>query len=148
MGSVADAVLSAGGDVIGVIPDALTQREQAHLRLSQILLVPSLHERKRAMFDLSDAFVALPGGIGTMEQFVEVLSWATFGIHAKPIGLLNVNGYFDPMLRFLDRMVSDRFLGAAERSAILVETVAERLLDRLGTARPKVFEVVLTEAQI
>lgn len=135
MGVLADAALAAGGLVVGVLPRALDRKEIAHARLSELLVVDSMHERKAQMADRSDAFVALPGGIGTLEEWFEVLTWSQLGLHAKPCGLLDVDGYFAPLLALLDRAVSERFVTPEHRSMIVVEDDAERLLDALASWR-------------
>jgi hypothetical protein len=132
MGVLADAVLQAGGEVIGVIPQALVDRELAHPGLTDLRIVASMHERKALMADLSDAFAALPGGYGTADEFFEMLTWAQLGIHHKPIGLLNSAGFFDPLLAWIDRAVADGFIRPAHRQLVRVETEAERLLERLA----------------
>jgi uncharacterized protein (TIGR00730 family) len=131
MGAIADAVLKAGGAVFGVIPESLQRREIAHLDLTELHVVPSMHARKLLMSDLSDAFVALPGGIGTLEELFEVWTWAQLGLHAKPVALLNLRGFYDPLLQFLDQVVSRGFMPAAHRDTLIVESQAEALLDRL-----------------
>ena len=136
MRTIADAVLGAGGDVTGVIPEALRTREIAHTDLDDLRIVPSMHDRKALMSDLADAFLALPGGAGTLEEFFEVWTWAQLGIHRKPCGLLNVGGYFDGLLTFLDHAVQERFLRLEHRAMVLVDDNAERLLHRLETFRP------------
>ena len=132
MGAIADAVLSAGGSVIGVIPHALAVREIAHQRLTRLHVVGSMHERKAMMADLSDAFVALPGGFGTYEEFFEAVTWTQLGVHKKPCGLLNVAGFYDPLVQFLDNAVSQQFVRQQHRSTILVDTHPGRLIDQLG----------------
>lgn len=131
MGTVADAALAAGGEVIGVIPATLVQRELAHEGLSALHVVGSMHERKALMADLSDAFVAMPGGYGTLDEFFEVLTWAQLDLHRKPSGLLNVEGYFDHLLRFLDRAVDEGLLQARNRGMFVVGTDPSALLDGL-----------------
>ena len=139
MGAVADAVLAGGGEAIGVIPQALVRKEVAHAGLTQLEIVGSMHERKQRMADLAGGFVALPGGMGTLEEIFEVLTWAQLGMHAKPCGLLNVGGYFDPLLEFLDRAVAERFVRQAHRAMILVEETPAALLDRVeGYEAPRV----------
>lgn len=130
MGVVADAVLERGGHVIGVIPHALMAREVGHRGLPDLRIVESMHERKALMADLADAFIALPGGIGTLEEFFEVLTWTQLGMHAKPCGLLNVDGFYDHLLAFLDHGVEQRFLRQEHRDMVLVETRPAALLDR------------------
>jgi uncharacterized protein (TIGR00730 family) len=136
MGILADAALAAGGEVIGVIPQSLADREVAHHGLGELRIVETMHERKAAMADLADAFIALPGGFGTLDEFFEILTWAQLGIHAKPCGLLNVESYFDSLLDFLDRAVDDQLLKLAHRRLILVENDPRELLARLEQATP------------
>jgi uncharacterized protein (TIGR00730 family) len=131
MGAVADAALEAGGRVIGVIPQSLVDREVAHPGLSDLRVVESMHERKAVMAELSDAFVALPGGVGTLEELFEVYTWNQLGLHAKPLGLFNVRGYFDGLVRFLDHAVAERFVTAQHRSMLLVGEELGALLDGL-----------------
>jgi hypothetical protein len=135
MREVADAALAAGGDVTGVIPEALRAREVAHTSLPDLRIVESMHERKALMADLSDAFVAIPGGAGTLEEFFEVWTWAQLGIHQKPCGLLNVAGYFDGLLAFLDHAVAEAFLRHEHRAMVLVDDDPEHLLQRFEEYR-------------
>ena len=128
MGALADAALAAGGSVVGVMPKALVDREVSHSNLTQLHVVGSMHERKARMADLAEAFIALPGGFGTIEELFEILTWAQLGLHQKPIGLLNVEGYFDPLLSFVDRAVEERFLHAAHRGLVFDETTPEGVL--------------------
>jgi len=131
MGVVADAALQAGGEVIGVIPEKLFQKEGvAHAHLSKLHVVDSMHERKALMAELADAFIALPGGLGTIEEFFEVLTWAQLGIHWKPCGLLDVCHYYDKLLEFLDDAVAQRFVKAEHRSMVLVAETPEMLLQQ------------------
>ena len=130
MGVIADAVLERGGHVTGVIPDALVSQEVAHRGLSDLRVVQSMHERKATMADLSDAFIAMPGGIGTMEEFFEVLSWAQLGLHNKPCGLLNIGGYYDHLIRFMNHAVDQEFLKPKHRALLIVEKEPTGLLDR------------------
>lgn len=137
MGAVADAALAAGGEVIGVIPQALVDREVAHHGVTKLHVTTSMHERKAMMADLSDAFVSLPGGIGTMEELFEVWTWAQLGYHAKPCALLNIGGYYDGLITFLDSMVTGGFLKDEHRSMLIeVDAVAD-LLDRLADHVPE-----------
>ncbi len=136
MGTLADAALAAGGKVIGVIPAALADRELAHEDLTGLEVVASMHERKARMSALADGFIALPGGIGTLEELFEVWTWSQLGIHPKPCGLLNVAGYYDPLLAFLDRMTGERFLSPGHRALAVVDEEIERLLDRLAAYQP------------
>jgi uncharacterized protein (TIGR00730 family) len=135
MGAVADATLAAGGRVIGVIPRSLEEKELAHPGLTELRVVGSMHERKAMMADLSDAFLALPGGIGTLEELFETWTWGQLGLHAKPCGLLNVAGFFDPLLTFVDHMVDERFVASSHRDLLLVESDAEHLIERLAAHR-------------
>ena len=132
MGATADAALSAGGSVIGIIPLSLAQKEVAHQGLTELRIVRSMHERKAQMSDLSDCFLGLPGGFGTLEEFFEVLTWAQIGIHGKPCGLLNVSGYYDPLLAFADQAVAERFVRPDHRALILTDTDPAALLDRMA----------------
>jgi len=130
MAAVANTVLNCGGRVTGVIPEALVHKEVAHYGLSELRVVASMHERKATMADLADGFIALPGGLGTLEEFFEVLTWAQLGLHSKPCGLLNVAGYYDHIVDFLDFAVSQRFLNTGHRSMSMVESEPDALLDR------------------
>lgn len=131
MGEVANAVLQQGGEVIGVIPRALVQREIAHTGLSDLRIVGSMHERKALMADLSDGFIALPGGIGTLDELFEVLTWAQLGMHRKPCGLLNVCQYYRSLIDFLDYAVSQRFLKEQHHFMMIVDENPEALLKKL-----------------
>lgn len=131
MGVVADAVLSAGGAATGVIPGALAEREVGHAALTELRVVDTMHERKAAMAGLADAFVALPGGIGTLEEIAEVLTWTGLGFHAKPCALLNVDGYYGPLVAWLDHATAEGFLRPAQRAALWVEATPDALVDRL-----------------
>ena len=133
---VADAALAAGGEVIGVIPQTLADREVAHAGLTKLHVVQTMYERKQMMNDLSDGFIALPGGLGTLEEFFEVLSWGQLGMHAKPCGILDVDGYYEPLLALLDRAVDDGLLKVENRAMLIYETDAERLLDRMAAYEP------------
>ena len=135
MGRLADTVLEEGGRVTGVIPRALVDREVAHRELQDLRIVASMHERKAQMEELADAFVALPGGLGTREEFCEVLTWSQLGLHRKPCGILDVGGYYQPLIRFLDHMVREGFLGTNARSMVLLESSPARLLERMGGYR-------------
>jgi uncharacterized protein (TIGR00730 family) len=136
MGLLADAMLAAGGRVIGVIPQGLVVREVAHHGVTELHVVGSMHERKALMAELSDAFVALPGGIGTLEELCEVLTWGQLGIHSKPVGLFNVDGYFDPLIALLDHAVAEGFMQANHRRMLLADTDVAALLDACATFRP------------
>ena len=136
MGVVADAALGRGGEVIGVMPRALVDREISHAGLTKLHVVSSMHERKALMSELSEAFVALPGGNGTLEEFFEVLTWAQLGEHDKPCGLLNVAGYYDPLLAVFDNMVDQAFLKKEHRGLVLVEEEPAVLLERFEAYEP------------
>jgi len=136
MAALADAVLDDLGDIIGVIPKMLVEREVAHRTLTDLRIVDSMHERKALIAELSDGFVALPGGIGTLEEFFEIWTWAQLGVHQKPCGLLNIAGYFDPLLRFLDRAVEEKFVRNVHRSMVVVESEPQRLLERFESYEP------------
>lgn len=136
MGVVADAVLAAGGRVVGIIPEALASKEIAHAGLTELHVVDSMHTRKAMMADFSGAFVALPGGFGTLEEFAEILTWAQLGIHMKPFGLLDVDGFYAGLTAFFDHMVAERFLHPAHRGLVLHDTEPDRLLDRLAAFTP------------
>jgi len=136
MGIAADAALAAGGKVIGVIPEALATLELAHDGLTELHVVGSMHERKARMSELSDGFLALPGGIGTLEEWFEVWTWSQLGFQPKPCGLLNAAGYYDHLLAFLDHMTGERFLTPVHRSMAIVDDQPERLLDRLASYQP------------
>ncbi len=133
MGALADACLNHGGRVVGVMPKALVEKEIAHRGLSELHVVESMHERKARMADLADAFVALPGGYGTWEEFCEVLTWSQLGLHRKACALLNVNGYYDSLLAMADRAVEEGFLRDVHRKLLLADTDPVRLLDRLNS---------------
>jgi uncharacterized protein (TIGR00730 family) len=136
MGAVADAVLASGGRVTGVIPESLVAKEVAHGGLTELLVVSSMHQRKALMSDLADAFIALPGGWGTWEEFFEMLTWAQLGLHRKACGLLNILGYFDPLLSFVDHSIREGFVKREYRSMICVDTAPDALLDRLVAYQP------------
>jgi uncharacterized protein (TIGR00730 family) len=136
MGAIADAVLDQGVEVIGVIPEALATREVAHSGLDQLHVVRSMHERKSMMAELSQGFIALPGGWGTFEEIFEALTWAQLGFHDKPCGLLNVSGYYDHLAAFLEHAVDQQFVREEYRPMIMLEESPETLLDRFATYRP------------
>ena len=136
MGVLADTVLKAGGEVVGVIPENLMAKEVGHNGLTKLHVVHSMHERKALMADLSDAFIALPGGFGTLEEFCEIVTWAQLGLHANPCGILNVLGYYSPLLAMFDHAVEERFLKAENRSLVLARESAAELLRALEEWRP------------
>ena len=131
MGIIADAVLEAGGSVTGVIPRPMTERELAHETVTKLYVVSSMHERKALMASLSDAFIALPGGYGTLEELFEVIAWAQLGIHRKPIGLLNVAGYFDALLSLVEHMIGEGFIKTKHRGLFVTAAQPQALLDTL-----------------
>ena len=131
MGIIADAVLEAGGSVTGVIPRPMTERELAHETVTKLYVVSSMHERKALMASLSDAFIALPGGYGTLEELFEVIAWAQLGIHRKPIGLLNVAGYFDALLSLVEHMIGEGFIKTKYRGLFVTAEQPQVLLDTL-----------------
>jgi uncharacterized protein (TIGR00730 family) len=134
MGALADTVLAGGGDVTGVIPEFLATREIAHAGLTELLIVHSMHARKALMAERADAFLAIPGGLGTLDELFEMLTWAQLGLHAKPCGLLNVAGYYDGMIQFLDRAVHDGFVRGEHRDRLVVDSDVVRLLNRCESA--------------
>ncbi len=136
MGVVADAVLARGGKVTGVIPEALMAREIGHTGLTDLRVVSSMHERKAMMASLADVFIAMPGGFGTFEEFFEVVTWTQLGLHAKPAGLLNVEGFYDPLISFLDRAAEAGFIKLPHRAMVLDDGDPTRLLDRLLATEP------------
>jgi uncharacterized protein (TIGR00730 family) len=147
MGALADAALAAGAEVTGVIPESLMAKEVGHRGLTALHVVKSMHERKAMMASLSDGFVALPGGWGTLEELFEVLTWGQLGLHRKPCGLLNAVGYFDPLLAFLEHAVEEGFVRREQQSFIQMETAPEALLDRMAAWQPPTVEKWITPAQ-
>jgi uncharacterized protein (TIGR00730 family) len=136
MAALADTMLENGGDIIGVIPRMLVEREVANDALSDLRIVESMHERKAMMAELADGFIAQPGGIGTLEEFFEIWTWGQLGMHDKPCGLLNVAGYFDPLLQFLDRAVTEKFVREVHRGMVVVESDPAELLARFEAYEP------------
>jgi uncharacterized protein (TIGR00730 family) len=136
MGLLADATLAAGGRVVGVVPRALVDREVAHDGLSELIVVGTMHERKAAMAARADAFIAMAGGIGTLDEFTEVFTWAQLGLHDKPLGLLDTGGFYQPLLAFFDQLTADGFLHARHRDLLVVAPTPEALLANLAAARP------------
>ena len=136
MAALADAMMDELGDIIGVIPRMLVEREVANTALADLRVVGSMHERKAMMAELADGFIALPGGIGTLEEFFETWTWAQLGMHTKPCGLLNVAGYFDPLLQFLDHAVAERFVRDVHRAMVVVESDPAALLARFESYEP------------
>lgn len=138
MGVVADAALAAGGEVIGVIPESLLAKELGHKGCTQLIVTRSMHERKQTMVDLSDGFIALPGGFGTLDELFETLTWLQLGFHGKPVGLLNVNGFFDRLLSFLDHMSEQGLLKPEHRASLISATSAQGLLTAMRAFQPHV----------
>ena len=135
MGVIADAVVANGGEAIGVIPQALADREIAHAGITELRVVDSMHTRKATMADLADGFVAMPGGVGTFEEFFEVVTWTQLGLHRKPCGLLNVKAFYSPLAAFIDQAVTEGFIKPIHRAAIVIDDDPERLLDTLTTLK-------------
>jgi uncharacterized protein (TIGR00730 family) len=140
MGALADAALDAGGTVVGVIPTRLVEAEIAHSGVTQLHVVGTMHERKALMAELSDAVIALPGGTGTLDELFELFTWSQLGLHRMPIGLLNVSGYWQPLLGFLEHAVNERFLRAEHFETLLVERDPGALLDRLASHQPRALD--------
>jgi hypothetical protein len=147
MGEVADHVLRLGGEVVGVIPRALAHKEIAHQGLTELHVTGSMHERKTLMAELADGFIALPGGIGTLEEIFEIWTWAQLGLHEKPCGMLNAEGYFDALIAFLDHSVAEQFVKPPHRSLLMVESSPEALLDRFESYTPPVFHRWISKAE-
>jgi hypothetical protein len=140
MGAIADATLNNGGQVVGVIPQHLVDREVAHQGLTELRVVQSMHDRKALMAELSDGFVAMPGGLGTLEEFFEVWTWGQLGLHQKPYALLNVNGFYDPLVQFIDQLVEQKFVKLEHRKMLIVESDVAMLPIRLAGHRPPAVE--------
>jgi len=146
MGVVADAVLAGGGNVIGVIPQSLANREVAHLGVTDLRVVDSMHTRKAMMADLSDAFIAMPGGVGTFEEFFEAVTWTQLGVHKKPCGLLNAGGFYTPLEAFIDQAVTEGFIKSVHRAIVVCDDDPARLLDKLANVKlPDVPKWILKE---
>lgn len=141
MGVIADEVLKRNGKAIGVIPQFLMDKEVGHKGLSEMVVTENMHQRKQKMADISDGFIILPGGFGTLEEFFEVLTWLQLGLHAKPIGVLNVNGFYDPLFAQMDRMVESRFLKQTNRDLVFNETDASVLVNKMQNFDAKPDEV-------
>lgn len=148
MGELAEAALDAGGPVVGVIPDALVEKEGRHPDLTRLEVVESMHERKARMAELADAFLSLPGGLGTLEETCEMLTWAQLGFHRKPCGMLNVDGYFDPLIEFLERSVEAGFVDADDRDLLHVESEPGSLLRACRERRPAARERLLEREEL
>ncbi|MBB3110634.1 hypothetical protein FHS18_002701 [Paenibacillus phyllosphaerae] len=145
MGAVADAVLEHGGKVIGVLPFFLQQREIAHTGLTELIMVDSMHERKAKMAELADGFIALPGGPGTMEEYFEIFTWGQLGLHTKPCGLLNINGYFDPLVSMFDVMQREQFMQPKYRPMVIVDHTPEGILQQFSNYTAPSVKTYLTE---
>lgn len=148
MGAIADAVMAAGGEVYGVIPRGLFGREVPHHHITQLDIVDSMHERKARMAELADAFITLPGGIGTFEEMFEILTWAQLGIHQKPIGLLNINGFYDKLLDFLDEAVSNGFVKPQHRELLVVKNTPDELVETVKKLRPPLVSKWMSKEEI
>ena len=140
MGELADTAMAGGGEVLGVIPQALVAREVAHREITELVIVRSMHERKAKMMELADAFIAMPGGYGTLEEFCEVITWAQLGLHQKPCGLLNVEGYYDSLLTLFSRGVDDGFIHPTTRELVVEAADPVVLLDKLAYYKPPIVE--------
>ena len=136
MGAIADAALAAGGEVVGIMPRHLVDREVAHTGLTELIVVNSMHERKALLSDMSDGFLAMPGGLGTLEELFEVWTWGQLGLHRKPYGVLEVNGFFAPLLQFLDHAVTEGFIKAAYRDLLVVDSIPAALMARMEAMEP------------
>lgn len=147
MGAVANTVLENGGQVIGVIPEVLEDREIAHPNLTEIFVVQSMHERKSKMADLADGFIALPGGPGTLEEFMEIFTWAQLGLHQKPCGLFNINHYYDPLVSLFNHMADQQFLDEKYRSMALVDSSPESLIEKFHTYQPPAVKTYIKSNQ-
>ncbi|MEH6949456.1 TIGR00730 family Rossman fold protein [Peribacillus sp. Hz7] len=147
MGTVADAVLEAGGQAIGVIPKMLEEKEIAHLHLTELIVVNSMHERKTKMVELADGFIALPGGPGTLEEFFEVFTWAQLGLHQKPCGILNIDHYYDLLISFFNHMNEQQFLQDKHRSIALVDSNPADLIEKFYTYTPPAVKTYIKENQ-
>lgn len=148
MGAVADAQLAAGGKALGIIPAGLASKEKAHRSLTEMLIVETMHQRKSLMAKKSDGFIAMPGGLGTLEELCEVTTWAQLGIHQKPVGILNADGFFDGFLQFLDTAVDAGFLPENHRGLLLVDDNPQGLLEKMQNFRPYLEKVWLDESEI
>lgn len=148
MGILADRVIEAGGEVIGVIPEFLSRHEVAHPGVTQLRIVATMHERKMLMAELADGFIALPGGYGTLEEFFEIVTWAQLGLHHKPCGLLNVRRYFEPLLHQVEQAVGDGFVRTAHRPLIIDDPTAEGLLNRMSAYAPPETAQILHPGEI
>ena len=147
MGAVADGAIEGGGKTLGVIPEGLFKREGLHTGIDRLEVVNTMHARKALMASSSDAFITLPGGLGTMEELFEIWTWTQIGVHAKPCGILNIEGYYDGLLSFLDNMVANGFVQQSHRDVVLVDDDCERLIDRVLAHEPRVHERWMSASQ-
>lgn len=147
MGTVADTVLESGGQVIGVIPKMLEEKEISHPNLTELIIVQSMHERKAKMVELAEGFIALPGGMGTLEEFFEVLTWAQLGLHQKPCGILNINHYYDLLISFLDHINEQQFLQDKFRSMVLIDSHPDHLIEKFESYIPPTVKTYIKEKQ-
>ncbi len=147
MGAVADSVMAGGGKVVGVIPEAMASKEVAHDGVTEMHVVSSMHERKSMMARLADAFVALPGGFGSFEELLEMITWAQLGIHRKPVGILNVNGYYDPLIQLFEGAIEAGFIKPRNRQLFVIEQEADRLLQTLLAHKPPEVKRWITERE-
>jgi uncharacterized protein (TIGR00730 family) len=145
MGAVADSVLEAGGQVVGIMPSFLDVKERSHKTLSELIIVDSMHERKAKMSELADGFMALPGGPGTLEEFFEIFTWAQIGLHQKPLGLLNINHYYDPLIALFHHMADEQFMDEKHRSMTLVDVEPNGLLNQFIQFESSILKTYLTE---
>lgn len=148
MGAIADEMLALGGRVIGVIPHSLFKSEVVHTKITELIAVGSMHERKARIYSLADGFIALPGGLGTMDEIFEIMTWAQLGLHQKPYGFLNVAGYFDKLLGFLDDATATGFIRSEARAMIMDDTTPEGLLQKFSTYRPAKLPHVIDEQDL
>ncbi|MFF2016888.1 TIGR00730 family Rossman fold protein [Paenibacillus sp. NPDC058177] len=148
MGAVADAVLEKGGKVVGVLPHFLQTREIAHNHLTELIVVDSMHERKAKMAELADGFIALPGGPGTLEEYFEIFTWGQLGLHDKPLGLLNIEHYYDALITMFDHIAAEKFMQEKYRSMVLVDTTAKGILDQFAAYNAPEVKTYLTEDRI
>lgn len=147
MGQIADTVMKNNGNVIGIIPKSLADKEVAHQGLTELHIVKSMHERKAMMADFSDGFIALPGGFGTFEELCEIITWAQLGFHEKPCGFLNVEGYYDPLIELFDKATKEKFIRPEHRELVLIESKIENLFERMTNYKPPVLEKWLDKEQ-
>ena len=148
MGEIANTIMAGGGEVIGVIPKGIADKEVAHSGITELIIVKSMHERKAKMAELSDGFISLPGGIGTLEELFEVLTWAQLGFHTKPCSLLNVNGYYDHLLKFLDHAVANDFVKKIHTDMLLKETDPAKLLEQMIDHTPIIVDKWIGQDEI